>query len=702
MANPVAQETLLLALINRARLNPAGEATRYGVDLNQGLTPGTITTASKQPLAYNPFLFAAADLHSQNMVDRDFFDHDDPLTGTSPQTRANNAGYVGGVGENIAFSGSTGAIDATTMIYHQHQGLFLSPGHRANMLNADYKEVGVGQVLGVFTNTNGSFNASLVTENFGVPPAGVQFLMALAYNDTDADAFYSVGEGRSGITVNTPSSAVATGATGGISRAIAAGAQAIMFSGGDLGAAVSMTATITAGTNVLVNLIGQSTVETSTSLTAGSGVSKIIGLGNFGLSLTGNDAANIIVSALGNDALNGAGGFDTAVFSGNRASYTVTIHGAGSATVSGPDGTDTVAAIELLQFNDMSVSLRSAPVATIENHSVEINIFAHVASWLSYSDADGSAATQYQFYDSGTAANSGYFWTPGNAHHPADTNITVAAADVGGVWVRGGQVASSETMWVRAFDGTDWSAWDAFTLSTNTRPVVAISDLSGNTNAWTPLNGRISYSDADGNAAVRYQFLDAGSSPNSGYLYSPSNTHFAADSYITVEAAEAASMWVRGGNADWVGPYANNYERMWVRAFDGTDWSDWDLFYLTTNHNTRPVVSIPDITIGVNGWDVMRNHITASDANGDSIQLYQFYDGGSSPNSSHLYTPGNPNFPTGVYVDVPAADINSMWVHGGNAAWLGGYNYNYELMWVRGFDGTDWSDWDAFYVTTQV
>ena len=226
--------------------------------------------------------------------------------------------------------------------------------------------------------------------------------------------------------------------------------------------------------------------------------------------------------------------------------------------------------------------------------------------------------------------------------------------------------------------------------------------MSGNTNAWTPLGGRISYSDADGNAAVRYQFFDAGSSPNSGYLYAPSNTHFAADSYITVEASEAASMWVRGGNADWVGPYANNYERMWVRAFDGTDWSNWNSFYLVTNHNTRPVVSIPDITIGVNGWDVMRNYISASDADGDNIQLYQFYDGGISPNSSHLYTPGNPNFPTGVYVDVPAADINSMWVHGGNAAWLGGYDYNYELMWVRAFDGTDWSDWDAFYVTTQV
>ena len=33
-------------------------------------------------------------------------------------------------------------------------------------------------------------------------------------------------------------------------------------------------------------------------------------------------------------------------------------------------------------------------------------------SWISYSDADGNAATQYQFWDGGTGANSGYFWTP--------------------------------------------------------------------------------------------------------------------------------------------------------------------------------------------------------------------------------------------------------------------------------------------------
>jgi hypothetical protein len=33
--------------------------------------------------------------------------------------------------------------------------------------------------------------------------------------------------------------------------------------------------------------------------------------------------------------------------------------------------------------------------------------------------------------------------------------------------VRGGLTAGSEQMWVRAFDGPDWSPWDPFTLTTH-------------------------------------------------------------------------------------------------------------------------------------------------------------------------------------------------------------------------------------------
>ena len=54
MSEPTALDQYLIELINRARLDPVGEAARLGIDLNQGLSQGQITTAPKQPLAFDP------------------------------------------------------------------------------------------------------------------------------------------------------------------------------------------------------------------------------------------------------------------------------------------------------------------------------------------------------------------------------------------------------------------------------------------------------------------------------------------------------------------------------------------------------------------------------------------------------------------------------------------------------------------------
>src|SRR3954471_13948525 len=70
-AYPTALEQYVVELINRARANPAAEAGKYGIDLNEGLKAGTISTAAKQPLALNPYLTDAARLHSQWMIDTD-------------------------------------------------------------------------------------------------------------------------------------------------------------------------------------------------------------------------------------------------------------------------------------------------------------------------------------------------------------------------------------------------------------------------------------------------------------------------------------------------------------------------------------------------------------------------------------------------------------------------------------------------------
>lgn len=66
------------------------------------------------------------------------------------------------------------------------------------------------------------------------------------------------------------------------------------------------------------------------------------------------DGADVITGGGGNDTLDGGAGIDTAVFSGNRAAFTISTAG-NVITVSGPDGVDTLTNIERLRFNDMTL-----------------------------------------------------------------------------------------------------------------------------------------------------------------------------------------------------------------------------------------------------------------------------------------------------------------------------------------------------------
>jgi Ca2+-binding RTX toxin-like protein len=81
-------------------------------------------------------------------------------------------------------------------------------------------------------------------------------------------------------------------------------------------------------------------------LTGTSGNDTMTGLG-------GNDT---MTGLGGNDSINGGTGDDTAVFSGNLASYAVTDFGT-KITTSGPDGNDTLLSIEHLRFADGTINL---------------------------------------------------------------------------------------------------------------------------------------------------------------------------------------------------------------------------------------------------------------------------------------------------------------------------------------------------------
>ncbi|MBX2815204.1 MAG: CAP domain-containing protein [Saprospiraceae bacterium] len=96
--------------------------------------------AGLAPLKEVNLLHDAADGHSDRMARADFFAHCDIHTKKNPFTRMRDAGYQWNTAaENIA-AGQNDADEVMNGTY----GWMNSPGHRANILNASYRELGVG------------------------------------------------------------------------------------------------------------------------------------------------------------------------------------------------------------------------------------------------------------------------------------------------------------------------------------------------------------------------------------------------------------------------------------------------------------------------------------------------------------------------------------------------------------------------------
>ncbi|MTD42739.1 hypothetical protein GKE82_00060 [Conexibacter sp. W3-3-2] len=94
-------------------------------------------------------LAGVADRYAAQMVRERFFAHVSPA-GTTMLARIRRTGYLEGdiarwsVGENLAWG--TGRISTPARIV---KAWMASPGHRRNILDRSYREIGVGVVLGV-------------------------------------------------------------------------------------------------------------------------------------------------------------------------------------------------------------------------------------------------------------------------------------------------------------------------------------------------------------------------------------------------------------------------------------------------------------------------------------------------------------------------------------------------------------------------
>ncbi|GHF36083.1 hypothetical protein GCM10010218_16950 [Streptomyces mashuensis] len=117
----------------KAPSNPGGGSTAQKV---VALVNAERAKAGCSPVTSNSLLDAAAQGHSDDMAARGFFDHTNP-DGKGPGDRITAAGYRWSTyGENIAY----GQQDAAAVM----DSWMNSPGHRANILNCSFKEIGIG------------------------------------------------------------------------------------------------------------------------------------------------------------------------------------------------------------------------------------------------------------------------------------------------------------------------------------------------------------------------------------------------------------------------------------------------------------------------------------------------------------------------------------------------------------------------------
>jgi len=117
------------------------------------------------PLRLDRRLSRAADRHAGDMVRRRYFSHTS-LDGSSFLDRIRDTGYLRNArawsaGENIAWgSGSRSTPRAIARAWIQ------SPGHRANILSADFHDIGIGVETGAPVN-GVSGRAGTYTTDFG-------------------------------------------------------------------------------------------------------------------------------------------------------------------------------------------------------------------------------------------------------------------------------------------------------------------------------------------------------------------------------------------------------------------------------------------------------------------------------------------------------------------------------------------------------
>lgn len=241
-------------------------------------------------------------------------------------------------------------------------------------------------------------------------------------------------------------------------------------------------------------------------LYGGDGLGGLLGQGTAGLYLVGSEAADTLSGGNGNDSFEGEAGNDTilggagtdsVIYSGYRALYTISSNGV-STTISGPEGSDTLTAVERAVFADLTVILGASIVNNPPTGAITLGGAVRQGSQLSASsslaDADGLGTLGWRWQSS----SNGSVWS--DIAGATASSFTPTEAQVG--------------LKLRVLaDYTDGLGTAESVASTSTAAVANVNDaptgkvsIGGTAQQGSLLTASQTLADADGLGALGYRW----------------------------------------------------------------------------------------------------------------------------------------------------------------------------------------------------
>ena len=219
------------------------------------------------------------------------------------------------------------------------------------------------------------------------------------------------------------------------------------------------------------------------------------------------------------------------------------------------------------------------PRVLIESNTVGLNESVRLDSLFAVFDTDNnSVVTEYLIRDNGDGG--GFFTQGGVPLDPAFGDfISIPGNQIGSVRYVGGDSIGTETISIRAFDGTFFSNQAlGFITSGNTRPVVTAEDVVVSVGSRTSIADLVQYSDAENNPDRFYFIVDRTNNANSGNLILPQDDIPNPQAqFLRVNGFDLAATTYQAPSI------GGQSETISIRAFDGFSFSEIVDFTITTN-----------------------------------------------------------------------------------------------------------------------